>query len=234
MITDVAPEVTEQDRRALFRIASVLLTYPDDELLDGTPEVAAAVARIEDAGLRGRLAFFLVWFGASDRLDVQQHYVRTFDLRRSSGLNLTYHLHGDTRKRGVALLTLKQRYRAQGFTLDDRELPDFLPVVLEYAAALGPGEGEAPLRQHRRGVELLLAALDAQRSPYAHVVAAVAAVLPPLTDADREALALLAHDGPPVERVGLAGYGDDAGDELAAVGVGPAMDPPTTCPEVHP
>ena len=198
--------VAPLDRRRLFEVVGLLLTYPDDELLDELPALAAAAREIGHDGVRDRVAGFLEWCAATAPEEVEQHYVATFDLRRRSGLYLTYYLHGDTRKRGVALLTLKSRYRAHGLTLAPGELPDLLPVVLEFAATVGPGDGEAPLRQHRRGIELLRAALADVDSPYAALLEAVSLALPPLTDGDREAIAALAVDGPPVEAVGLAPY----------------------------
>ena len=224
-VLDTPPVVGPQDRSRLFDLAALLLSYPDAELRAAATGLAAAASEIEDDETRVLLTRFLVWFAASDGADVEQHYVRTFDLRRRSGLYLTYYLHGDTRKRGIALLTLKQRYRAHGLRLADGELPDLLPVVLEFAALAGPGDGEAPLRQHRRGLELLRLALAESRSPYQHLLEAVTRALPPLTDSDRAAVAALATDGPPVEAVGLSPYG--AADELAAVGLAPE---PTSCP----
>ena len=218
--------MTPEDRPRLFDLASVLLTYPGDRLFAAGEELRAAVAGIADDEVRERLTAFLDWLLGSDPLDVETHYVRTFDLRRRCGLYLTYYLHGDTRKRGIALLTLKQRYRAHGLRLADGELPDLLPVVLEFAAVAGPGDGEAPLRQHRHGLELLLSALRESGSPYRHVLEAVVAVLPPLTDADRAAVRALAVDGPPVESVGLAPYGTD----VDAIGFGPDL---TTGPCAH-
>ena len=74
-----------------------------------------------------------------------------FDLRRRSGLCLTCYLHGDTRRRGMAPLTLNQRCRAAGWDIDGAELPDHLPVVPEFAALAGPGRGEAPPRRASDG-----------------------------------------------------------------------------------
>lgn len=219
MTAPVLPPVTGPDRARLFDLASVLLTYPDGRLFDASTELRAGVAAISHAEVREQLTTFLDWFLRTDALDVETHYVRTFDLRRRSGLYLTYYLHGDTRKRGIALLTLKQRYRAHGLRLVPGELPDLLSVVLEFAAAVGPGDGEAPLRQHRRGLELLRFALEDNASPYLHVLAAVLAALPPLTDADRDAIRALAVDGPPVESVGLAPYGTD----VEGIGFGPDL-----------
>lgn len=208
------------DRARLFELASLLLSYPDDRLLAASRHLRAAVAEIIHDEVRGRLDAFLDWLLANEIVQVQTHYVRTFDLRRRSGLYLTYYLHGDTRKRGIALLTLKQRYRVQGLRLAEGELPDLLPVVLEFAAIAGPGDGEAPLRQHRSGLELLRAALEDAASPYQHLLEAVISALPPITEADRDAIRALAQDGPPVESVGLAPYGTD----LDTIGLGPDLD----------
>ncbi|WP_310739637.1 nitrate reductase molybdenum cofactor assembly chaperone [Microbispora sp. H10830] len=228
--TDAAP-VTAADRTRLFRLASVLLTYPDAELLGARDELRGAAGRIEHPRLRGQAEEFLAWLTGTEPIDVQRHYVQTFDLRRRSGLYLTYYLHGDTRKRGMALLILKQRYRAHGLRLAAGELPDLLPVVLEFAATVGPGEGEAPLRQHRRGIELLRAALADLGTPYHLLLDAVTAVLPELTDADREAVAELALDGPPVESVGLDSLGPDL---LASGGLdGVGLAPYPTCPSTE-
>ena len=223
-----AASVTAADRTRLFQLASVLLTYPDSELLGARDELRGAAARIEHPWLRGQVEEFIAWLTGSAPIDVQRHYVQTFDLRRRSGLYLTYYLHGDTRKRGMALLILKQRYRAHGLRLATGELPDLLPVVLEFAATVGPGEGEAPLRQHRRGVELLRAALADLGTPYHLLLDAITVVLPGLTDADLEAVVELARDGPPVESVGLDSLGPDSLGPGALGGVGLAPYP--TCP----
>ena len=194
-------------RAALFELVSLLLTYPDAELLAAREELDDAAAALEPAEVREPVQEFVAWLAGTPDTEVQEHYVRTFDLRRRSGLYLTYYLHGDTRKRGIALLTLKQRYKAHGLRLVDGELPDLLPVVLEFAALVGPGDGEAPLRQHRRGIELLREALQGNENPYRHLLDAVVLVLPPLTESDRDSLRQLANDGPPVESVGLSPYG---------------------------
>ncbi|MFG1993161.1 nitrate reductase molybdenum cofactor assembly chaperone [Actinoplanes sp. NPDC048988] len=185
-------------RARTFQLASLLLTYPDEELLAAGPELRAAAAGNEP------ITAFLDWLLGTPLIDCQRHYVQTFDLRRRSGLYLTYYLHGDTRKRGMALLVLKQRYRAHGLTLAGGELPDLLPVVLEFAAVAGPGDGEAPLRQHRQGLELLRSALSESGSPYRELLEAVCAILPPLTGDDLAAITALAVDGPPVESVGVS------------------------------
>ncbi|MFB9352790.1 nitrate reductase molybdenum cofactor assembly chaperone [Streptomyces heliomycini] len=222
------PEETEQ-RALLLRLMSLLLQYPDAGLTAALPVLTAAVGALPPSPAAGHLAGFTAWFAGQEPDALERHYVETFDLRRRSGLHLTYYLHGDTRRRGMALLTLAQRYRAAGWDTDGGELPDHLPVVLGLAALTGLGEGEAPLRQHRRGIELIHRALTDADSPYRHVLAALIALLPPPTEADLRAVAELAAEGPPDEDVGLDPYGA-GGFAPPGSFVPPGQAPPTLVP----
>lgn len=132
-----------------------------------------------------------------------ERWIETFETRRRTSLYLTYYTHGDTRGRGVALLRLRRLYRAAGLPMESNELPDFLPVMLEFAGGAPDGYGEALLREHRPGLELLRIALREQGSPYADVVDAVAVALGAPSEGDRGRLERLLRDGPPTERVGI-------------------------------
>ncbi|MEU1177810.1 nitrate reductase molybdenum cofactor assembly chaperone [Streptomyces sp. NPDC005820] len=202
----LTPEETET-RGLLLRLCSLLLQYPDTELVAARGELRSAVEALPPSPAAERLTAFTGWLTGQEAEALERHYVEMFDLRRKSSLYLTYYLHGDTRRRGMALLTLNQRYRAAGWDTGGGELPDHLPVVLEFAALAGPGGGEAPLRQHRRGLELIHRALTDADSPYRHVLAALLTLLPPPTEADRAAVARLVAEGPPNEEVGLDPYG---------------------------
>ncbi|MFD8552084.1 nitrate reductase molybdenum cofactor assembly chaperone, partial [Streptomyces fradiae] len=199
-----------RDRALLLRLCSLLLQYPDAELAAARPALGAAVAGLPPSPAAAHLADFTAWFTGREAQALERHYVETFDLRRRSSLYLTYYLHGDTRRRGMALLALARSYRAAGWDTTGGELPDHLPVVLEFAALGGPRAGEAPLRRHRRGLELIHRALTDDGSPYRHVTAALLTLLPPPTEADLRAVAELAAQGPPGEDVGLDPY-DGAG-----------------------
>ncbi len=126
----------------------------------------------------------------------------TFDLDPRASLHLTYHAYGDRRQRGLELVRLKRRYAAAGFPLESRELPDYLPLMLELAA-LAPQAGEAILAEHRPALELVRSALHGQGSPYACLLDAVCAALPRPTRAQLEAARRIAEEGPPRELVGL-------------------------------
>ncbi|AOT61906.1 nitrate reductase molybdenum cofactor assembly chaperone [Streptomyces rubrolavendulae] len=215
-----------RDRALLLRLCSLLLQYPDAELAAARPALGAAVAGLPPSPAAAHLADFTAWFTGREAQALERHYVETFDLRRRSSLYLTYYLHGDTRRRGMALLALARSYRAAGWDTTGGELPDHLPVVLEFAALGGPRAGEAPLRRHRRGLELIHRALTDDGSPYRHVTAALLTLLPPPTEADLRAVAELAAQGPPGEDVGLDPYdGAGAGGSAAP----DAWAPPGAC-----
>jgi nitrate reductase delta subunit len=101
----------------------------------------------------------------------------------------------------MAMLAFKAAYRAAGYDPADDELPDYLPLVLDFAA-LHP-QGERLLRAHRADLELLLRALRQAESPYAHVVEAVCSLLPAMRRPDLAAVRKAWADGPPAEDVGL-------------------------------
>jgi nitrate reductase delta subunit len=191
----------------------VLLQYPTSALFDGIGALEAAAAATSPRATRGALAAFLRWLGTTPPAEVAQHYVETFDLRRRCALYLTYYRYGDTRRRGMAMLEFKAAYRAAGFEpvtgegsgpgrwAGGGELPDYLPLVLEFAA-LHP-RGEKLLRAHRADLELLLRGLRHAGSPYADVVEAVCAQLPGLRRPDLARIRQAWQQGPPAEEVGL-------------------------------
>jgi nitrate reductase delta subunit len=184
------------------QVAGLTLGYPDEQLLARLPMLRAAVDTLPGAP-GGALAGLLDHLAGTPPEQLAADYVATFDLSRRHALHLTYFTHGDTRKRGLALLRIKQTYRRFGFVLDDAELPDHLAVVLEFAATVDADAGTRLLLEHRAGLELLGLALTEARSPYAAAVTAVSATLPPLHGSVRDAVVRLAAEGPPGEEVGL-------------------------------
>lgn len=196
------------DQRVLaiaWQTASVLLNYPDEQLLDRVGTLRGATRDLP-AQLRLPLTSFLDHLERTPLEELQRDYVETFDNRRRCNLFLTYFAHGDTRKRGMALLRFKQTYLSSGVVLDESELPDHLCVVLEYAATVDQARGRELMLDHRAGLELLRLSLGDTGSAWASVVDAVCATLPPLRGDEREAVSRLAAEGPPEEEVGLAPF----------------------------
>jgi len=192
-----------QGDRVVWQAASLVLGYPDDEVVDRAELVRAALA---DAAPQRSADFASLWdfWATTAPATVQNHYVEIFDLSRRHTLYLSYYTDGDTRRRGESLMTIKQRYRRSGFLVDTHgELPDYLPLILEYAARVDPRDGAELLQEFRRSLELLRLALVDKGTPYAGVVAAVCATLPGPSPRDRQAVMAMAAAGPPTETVGL-------------------------------
>jgi nitrate reductase delta subunit len=186
----------------LFQSASLLLRYPTPELLEADAEIADAARRFPGAS-REPLQRFLDHRSRTTPLDLEREYVETFDTRRRCTLNVGYYLYGDTRRRGVALLRLRRMYAAGGLIPDSAELPDHLPLMLEFASFAPREYGAHVLGEHRIGIELLRLALEAGDRPHADVLTAVSASLPRLGVRQRSAIVRLAAEGPPDEQVGL-------------------------------
>jgi len=188
-----------------WQSASLLLGYPDEELVARAGLLRDAMARLP-ASVSEPISAFLKHLETTPLPELAADFVATFDHQKRCCLYLTYFQYGDTRNRGIALLRFKTAYREAGMVLSDGELPDHLAVVLEFGAIADLAGARALLLEHRAGLELLRLALKDARSPWAHVLAAVSATLPPLAGDDREAVMKLAAQGPPAEEVGLAPF----------------------------
>jgi len=187
----------------VYKLCSLALQYPDDELIAARAGLAAAAADLRPGPAAESLGRFFAWFTETPPLELAQRYVRTFDLHKGSALYLTFYPLGDRRDRGLALLRLKKLYRAAGLPLEGSELPDFLPVMLEFAAVAPREQGELVLSEHRAALELVRLSLRAQHSPYADVLDAVGAQLGHLSVAERARLERITAHGAPTELVGL-------------------------------
>jgi nitrate reductase delta subunit len=191
------------DQAVIRQAAAMLISYPDKAFFERLPVIQDALAELETPTA---LTDFCEHASATTELELGADYVRTFDLKRRRALHLTYYTDGDTRRRGHALARIKEIYAACGWRLDPAELPDHLAVVLEFAARGDRDQGRRLLATFQPAIELLRAALHDCSSPYAAVLDAVAATLPPSDEARSEA-ARMAAAGPPAEDVGLSPYG---------------------------
>lgn len=186
-----------------YKLLSLLLQYPDERLLGARAELLAAVHELPPSPHKDALARFCAYWAETAPTTLAQTYVETFDLQKRSGLYLSFYLYGDTRRRGVELLRLKQLYRAAGLPLERGELPDYLPVMLEFAALASPGYGEIVLAEYRAALALLQMSLRELDSPYVHLLDALCAGLPEMALPEQERLRRLIAEGPPREDVGL-------------------------------
>jgi nitrate reductase delta subunit len=222
------PGLTPDQLTVAWQSASLLLGYPDEVLLSKLDLLDDATTLLPDA-IAAPLRSLIAHLRTTPLEQLQADYVETFDSKRRTNLFLTYFAHGDTRKRGMALLRFKQTYLRSGFQLpesgDGAELPDHLCVVLEFGATVDAQATWKLLNDHRAGLELLRLALRDSGSPWGAAVDVVTATLPKLAGDEMEAVRRLAAEGPPAEEVGLDGYGTDMPG--AAPG-GPPIGLPTT------
>lgn len=203
--------LTDDEVRAVWMCASWLIGYPGAEVherLDVIAEVAAGLPE----GVATDLLAVVERLRSGDPVEICAEYVETFDTRRRGCLYLTYFANGDTRKRGMALLDIKNAYREAALEVSEDELPDHLAYVLEFGAAHDVHRGASILLANRAGIELLRLHLIDIDSPWAGVLRAVCATLPALDGDDIHAVQRLAAEGPEEELVGLAGYGDGSAD----------------------
>jgi nitrate reductase delta subunit len=158
-----------------FRAFSALLSYPSAEMRDALGEMAAViggsplVAPRERSGLMALIAAL----EEGDLLDAEERYTELFDRGRALSLHLFEHLHGDSRDRGTAMVELKALYTAAGFELAGRELPDYLPVVLEYLSCRDVAEARDMLADCAHILQVIARALIARQSSYAAVLQAL-------------------------------------------------------------
>jgi nitrate reductase delta subunit len=164
-----------RDTSLTLRALGALLGYPNGELRAALPELGDALH--SRCGLpRSRLAeldALMRWMRAADPYEVEARYVETFDRGRATSLHLFEHVHGDSRERGPALVDLQQTYERAGLLLQGTELPDHLPVVLEFASTQPEATAREFLGEMAHILTAIFSALLERESPYASVIAAV-------------------------------------------------------------
>lgn len=158
-----------------LRVLAALLSYPDathrawlaefPALLDG--EAALSIARREE------LKSFIRRLAAMDALAAEADYVQLFDGGRATSLHLFEHVHGDSRDRGPAMVDLAKTYEQSGLLLAPGELPDYLPVILEFASTRSPEEAHVFLGELTHLLQAVFSALVKRESAYASVLGAL-------------------------------------------------------------
>lgn len=162
----------------VFRALSALLSYPSEEMRRALPEIAEVIraASIMAPAERRGLLDLIDELARGDLLTAEERYVDLFDRGRALSLHLFEHLHGESRDRGEAMVELKQLYEKAGFELSARELPDYLPVVLEYLSCRDLDEAREMLADCAHILTTIGRTLVARRSRYAAVLQALIVV----------------------------------------------------------
>lgn len=158
-----------------LRVLALLLGYPDAELRAHLSELREALhaEKALPAPRLGELDALIDTLGRKPVLEVEADYVELFDRGRSTSLHLFEHVHGDSRERGPAMIDLTKTYEQSGLYLGEGELPDFLPVVLEFTSTLAPRQAREFLSEMAHIFNAIFAALQKRESPYAAVLGAL-------------------------------------------------------------
>ncbi|WP_245933625.1 nitrate reductase molybdenum cofactor assembly chaperone [Arthrobacter livingstonensis] len=191
--------------RITYLAAAWCLSYPDAELVARVPMMRSALD--EFAGALAPFEEVLRRLESQDLMAVQAQYVQEFDLGKRHALHLSYWTDGDTRRRGEVLGAFKKVYRGADILVDTHgELPDYLPMVLEFSATVDLAAGQDLLQSYRPSLELIKFGLLRDKLPHTHIVAAVCDTLPGASPVDEQAVMRMAGHGPPTESVGLDPY----------------------------
>ncbi|MEX5562615.1 nitrate reductase molybdenum cofactor assembly chaperone [Pseudophaeobacter sp. 1A16562] len=211
-----------------LKALSLLLSYPTQELQRAIPEIGAVLSaeRRLTAAARRALRPLVEEIGGRDMYDLEEQYVMLFDRSRTLSLNLFEHVHGESRDRGGAMVSLMETYRDGGFEPATSELPDHLPVLLEFLSTRPFAEAQETLADAAHIFEALNARLARRESEYAAVFAALLQLAG--ANADKEAVAQLLEqpDTDPNDLQAL----DEVWEE-SEVRFGP--DPNAGCPQVR-
>lgn len=160
----------------IYKLLSALLEYPDQELIDHLPELHEHITQCLDTDTteRDALYVFITYLQNKPLTTLQEDYVQTFDLTPEHSLHLTHHLFGDDKNRGPALIDLGELYKDYGVEVVTNELPDYLPLVLEFIAYLDDNEATAFLSDAHKVLSVITENLSKANSAYAALLSIVA------------------------------------------------------------
>ena len=158
----------------VYKVLAVLLEYPRKELVENWDEMRQLVSTLPNLGDedKSKLTDFIEWASALSLTKFQAKYVDSFDMTAENSLYLTYHLFDEQdRERGPALIELTELYKSTGFEISDGELPDYLPLILEYVSTMDDtASARAFLQQTAQAADIIASNLEKNASPYAPLV----------------------------------------------------------------
>jgi len=159
-----------------LKVLSLLLSYPDAEMLEALNDMAAVVANenlLPEANKNSVLAL-IDSYRKKDLLELQENYVALFDRGRYLSLHIFEHVHGESRDRGQAMVNLLQMYESSGFEIAARELPDYIPLFLEFLSQQTQAKASALLQDAMPVLSLLGARLTERGSDFQAIFDALA------------------------------------------------------------
>ena len=163
----------------VYQWFSALLCYPEADLIEALPEFQTALNEWPELNAQQAcLKSFLDYLQSRSLRELQEQYVATFDRNRNHALYLFEHVYGEDRGRGMAMVDLLEEYKSEGFSLNSNELPDYLPVLLEFFAQIDAEKARRLLGDAVHVLHHVADKLQGNGSPYAGVLQAVVSLSP--------------------------------------------------------
>ena len=167
----------EKDIGKACNIVSLLLRYPDGQLEADISDVETTLETMRSETFRNGVEKFLAWYRSQPEMSRQEEYTAAFDLDPSICLNMAYHRWGDGEERGKAMAFLHQIYLEAGYEPSTGELPDYLPMMLEFIALRPGSRFRGPIRDCLQGLEGLVDRMEKKAPFYADLIDLVAALV---------------------------------------------------------
>lgn len=162
-----------------LRLTALLLHYPDETLFGSLEDIAALAADRPKEAMTAAILSFVRNLREKTPLRAQEDYTAAFDMYPATTLNMTYHLYGDNEKRAAALVRLQNAYDRAGWERITGELPDYLPMMLEFLAVCHEPRHAAPVWESMQGIGRLITGLESKAPAYAALLQPLAAQLGP-------------------------------------------------------
>ena len=157
-----------------LHVLSVLLHYPDEELFNRIDEIGSAADQSRPADVESAIQAFVNELNTHSLIQVQEKYTAVFDIDPATTMNMTYHAFGDNEKRAAALAHLQHNYEQAGWERITGELPDYLPMMLEFLSICPHPEHTGPVWQCLQGMQPLVARLEKKAPVYAALLQPIA------------------------------------------------------------
>lgn len=162
-----------ETHQKVYKIASILLQYPTEEWLREIEEIKLELKTMDDSLTKMYFNSFLYYVESTPFIELCERYVSTFDYHGIVSLHLTYHVFKDSRQRGEALVQLRNIFKQSDFETITEELPDYLPLILEFLSVANEEQMQQVLKLHYKSMEKLHDDLMKENNEYHFILKAI-------------------------------------------------------------
>ncbi|WP_176555755.1 nitrate reductase molybdenum cofactor assembly chaperone [Virgibacillus ndiopensis] len=169
--------MNEQEISTSYQLIAFLLQYPDQEKVNALLEIKDTINELKDAAVRENIQSFIKQVGCLSYEEWIDQYIEYFDFGKITNLYVTYLKLGEQRERGLELLKLKKYYESNGFHVSEKELPDYLPLMLEFCALVSVPTSSELLGMYTKNIDEIRNQLQKADSDYVYLLEALLAVM---------------------------------------------------------